>query len=178
MNMKALNQLKVGVVRALELLLILLVASLVLDVLWQVFSRYVLRSPSSWTDELATLLIIWVAMTGSSIAFIRHHHLGVDFLTSRLSPPSRNFCEILVQLLTAIFAGAVLILGGFKLVMLTLNTDQLSPALGIRMGLVYSVLPLSGVAIFISSLGTAFQKIRHIRTDDTTTPASDQEDKS
>ena len=44
---------------------------LVLDVLWQVTSRFVIQRPSQWTDELATLLIIWVAMIGASVAFIR-----------------------------------------------------------------------------------------------------------
>lgn len=40
-------------------LLVFLMAVLVLDVLWQVFSRYVLINPSSYTDECAGYLLIW-----------------------------------------------------------------------------------------------------------------------
>ena len=46
--LKFLVQMKERLVTALERLLIVLVAGLVLDVLWQVASRFVLRSPSSW----------------------------------------------------------------------------------------------------------------------------------
>ncbi|NJN27917.1 MAG: TRAP transporter small permease, partial [Cyclobacteriaceae bacterium] len=42
----------------LEKFLVVLMATLVLDVLWQVISRYMLNSPSSFTDELAGFLLI------------------------------------------------------------------------------------------------------------------------
>mgnify|MGYP000804657823 CR=1 FL=1 len=44
--------------KGLELSLIFLMAFLVVDVLWQVLSRYILVSPSSVTDELAGYLLI------------------------------------------------------------------------------------------------------------------------
>ena len=77
-------------VRWLERLLILLMSLLVLDVLWQVTSRFVIQRPSQWTDELATLLIIWVAMIGASVAFIRGQHLGMDYFMGKCSRRARN----------------------------------------------------------------------------------------
>lgn len=146
-------------VKLLEWILILLVAGLVLDVLWQVFSRFVLNDPSSWTDELATLLIIWVAMIGASVAFIRNNHLGVDYFVGKLKPRPRLISEILVQGLICLFAVTVLLLGGAKLVTLTLLTDQVSPALLVKMGHVYMALPLSGLVIALTSIETAIKKI-------------------
>jgi len=146
-------------VKLLEWILILLVAGLVLDVLWQVFSRFVLNDPSSWTDELATLLIIWVAMIGASVAFIRNNHLGVDYFVGKLKPRPRLISEILVQVLICLFAVVVLLLGGAKLVMLTLLTEQVSPALLVEMGHVYIALPLSGLVIALTSIETAIKKI-------------------
>lgn len=146
-------------VKLLEWILILLVAGLVLDVLWQVFSRFVLNDPSSWTDELATLLIIWVAMIGASVAFIRNNHLGVDYFVGKLKPRPRLISEILVQGLICLFAVTVLLLGGAKLVTLTLLTEQVSPALLVKMGHVYMALPLSGLVIALTSIETAIKKI-------------------
>ena len=134
-------------VRSLEGLVVLLMGALVLDVLWQVTSRYVLRRPSSWTDELATLLIIWVALLGASVAFIRQSHLGVDYFVGKLPPRARRLAELTVFALVGLFAAVVLLLGGVKLVALTLLTHQVSPALGVKMGHVYLALPVSGVFI-------------------------------
>jgi len=157
--LKLLVQIKEGLVKLLEWILILLVAGLVLDVLWQVFSRFVLNDPSSWTDELATLLIIWVAMIGASVAFIRNNHLGVDYFVGKLKPRPRLISEILVQGLICLFAVIVLLLGGTKLVTLTLLTEQVSPALLVKMGHVYMALPLSGLVIALTSIETAVEKI-------------------
>ena len=157
--LKLLVQIKESLVKLLEWILILLVAGLVLDVLWQVFSRFVLNDPSSWTDELATLLIIWVAMIGASVAFIRNNHLGVDYFVGKLKPRPRLISEILVQGLICLFAVIVLLLGGTKLVTLTLLTEQVSPALLVKMGHVYMALPLSGLVIALTSIETAVEKI-------------------
>jgi len=157
--LKLLVQIKEGLVKLLEWILILLVAGLVLDVLWQVFSRFVLNDPSSWTDELATLLIIWVAMIGASVAFIRNNHLGVDYFVGKLKPRPRLISEILVQGLICLFAVIILLLGGTKLVTLTLLTEQVSPALLVKMGHVYMALPLSGLVIALTSIETAVEKI-------------------
>ena len=51
----------------LEKTLIVIMSFMVVNVLWQVFSRYILANPSSFTDELARYLMIWVGVFGSSL---------------------------------------------------------------------------------------------------------------
>jgi TRAP-type C4-dicarboxylate transport system permease small subunit len=148
---------KRGLVRALEGVVILLMATLVLDVLWQVLSRYAFRRPSSWTDELATLLVIWLALLGASVALGRQAHLGVDVLVRQLSPAPRRLIEIVVHSVVGFFAVAVLILGGTHLVRLAWLTGQVSPALGVNMGHVYLALPISGVFMLIFALESLLQ---------------------
>ena len=58
--------------RFLEILLTVVMTILVLDVVWQVFTRYILKDPSSWTEELATFLMIWVGMLGASAVSYTH----------------------------------------------------------------------------------------------------------
>ena len=75
--------------RSLEVLVTTAMAVLVLDVVWQVFTRYILRNPSDWTEELATYLMIWVGMLGASVALNRGAHLGIDYFTLKLSLKKR-----------------------------------------------------------------------------------------
>ena len=56
--------------RVLEVILIMLLGVMVLNVSWQVFSRYVLANPSSFTDELARYLMIWLGVLGLSLIHI------------------------------------------------------------------------------------------------------------
>jgi TRAP-type C4-dicarboxylate transport system permease small subunit len=164
---KALMRIKVRLVRLLEWVVILLMGGLVLDVLWQVLSRalsrYGLGQPSAWTDELATLLIIWVALLGSSVAFIKRSHLGVDYFVGKLPERGRRLSEIVVYTLIALFAVSVLLLGGLRLVWLTLLTQQVSPALGVKMGYVYLALPVSGTFILVFAVETVVERLAERR---------------
>ena len=65
----------------LEVLLMVSVAVLAVDVLWQVFTRFIMGKPSSWTEELATFLLIWVSLLGAAVALGRGAHLGIDYFT-------------------------------------------------------------------------------------------------
>ena len=133
--------------------------ALVLDVTWQVITRFILRNPSSWTEELATFLLIWVGLLGSSVALQRGAHLGIDFFVNRMKPKTRLVTEIFVFASVAAFSFLVLVLGGAELVDVTLTTGQVSPALEIKMGYVYVALPLSGAFLTLYSLEFMIQRI-------------------
>lgn len=137
-----------------------LMVSIVLDVSWQVFTRFILKKPSSFTEELAGFLLIWIGLLGASFAFYSRSHLGIDVLTYRLKGVKRRAVAVVTNLLVFLFVGAVLVFGGIRLVSLTLSLHQVSPALGIRMGYVYTVIPLSGLLIGFYSLVFVFEALR------------------
>jgi len=147
--LKLLLSIKKAMTRLLELAVILLVTTLVLDVLWGVFSRYVLGAQSRWTEELATTLLIWVSLLGASVAYGSKSHLGVDYFTQKLDPRAKATMELIVNILVALFAVIALVIGGAELVRKTLVENQLSPSLGIRVGYIYLALPVSGFFITI-----------------------------
>jgi TRAP-type C4-dicarboxylate transport system permease small subunit len=131
--------------RALAGLLVVLMALLVIDVLWQVASRYLLRAPSSFTEELARFLLIWVGLLGAAYAAGRNMHLAVDLLPAHLSGPGRRLLEGTILGLILLFALAVMGYGGARLVWVTLHLGQTAAALRMPLGYVYIVLPLSGL---------------------------------
>ncbi len=151
--------------RSLEILLIIVMAALVLDVVWQVFTRYTNKlfpefiKPSDWTGELATFLLIWVGMLGASVALYRGSHLGIDYFMGKLSARKRLFTEVFVYLCIAVFSLTVMLIGGLKLTMLTFEKGQNAPALGIKMGYIYLTMPISGFFLVVYSVELMIEKI-------------------
>ena len=128
-------------------LLAFLMAVMVLNVLWQVFTRYVVGIPSSFTDELARYLLIWVGILGAAYAAGRRIHVAIDILPSRLSPGAQAKLLVFVNVVIIIFSLAVLVIGGSRLVYVTFLLKQNSPALQIPLGGVYTIIPVSGLLV-------------------------------
>ena len=133
--------------KVLELSLVILMSVLVLDVLWQVFSRYLLSSPSSFTDELAGFLLIWVGVLGAAYVAGRKEHLAIDILIQRSPPARQRFLLDLIHSLIFLFALSVMVTGGFILVYSRFVLQVKSAALQLPLGFVYIVLPISGLII-------------------------------
>ncbi|WP_152657102.1 TRAP transporter small permease [Oceanobacillus sp. CFH 90083] len=134
----------------------ILTVILVCCALWQVFSRYVLGSPSIITEEASRFLLIWAAMLGAAYAFGSKEQLAIVFLKSKLSGLKKKSVEIFIDVIIIIFAGSVLIKGGIHLASNTIS--QTSPILGIPMGYVYAILPITGVLIIIYQLINILEK--------------------
>jgi TRAP-type C4-dicarboxylate transport system permease small subunit len=142
--------------RALEVALVLLMGGNVLNVLWQVFSRFGLRRPSSFTEELARYLLIWVGLLGASYASGRKLHLAIDIVLDKLRGRLRLGAELAGQALVFLFALTAMVVGGMRLVAITLALDQRSAVLHLNLGYIYAVLPLSGLIImFYAVIGSA-----------------------
>lgn len=137
-----------------------IMAILVLDVLWQVISRYVLSAPSSFTDELAGFLLIWVGLFGAAYVAGKNEHLAIDLLVQRSGPGRRKFLEIFISLCIILFSLSVLIVGGSWLMYTRFALDVKSAALEIPLGYVYIVLPISGLLIVYFTLDNMIQFLK------------------
>jgi tripartite ATP-independent transporter DctM subunit len=58
-----------------------------------VFSRFVLHNPLVWSDELASILFLWLAMLGAVTALRRGEHMRMTALVSRIQPSRRAVFE-------------------------------------------------------------------------------------
>ena len=138
--------------RFLEWFLISIFALLVLDVLFQVFSRYALGGSFSWTVEFARFSLIWLTILGAAYLYGKREHLSMDFLYQKFSEPNKRKASILVEVLIFLFALVVMVIGGFNLVYTTLHLEQLSGTLRIPLGYVYAIMPFSGLLIMCYSI--------------------------
>jgi TRAP-type C4-dicarboxylate transport system permease small subunit len=135
-------------VNALKSVIVSLFAGLVVAAFYQVVSRYVFGRTPAWTEEAARYLAIWVVLLTSALAIEFRGHIAVDLILARL--PRR------LRLLTTSvgWAGILLFLVVFvyqSFQLLGVAWGQVTPGLGIPMVYIYSILPLAGTCMLISS---------------------------
>ena len=85
-----------------------LVAAEIGVLLTGVIARYVFHHPLIWSDEVASILFLWLAMLGSAVAFERGDHMRMTAVVSKLQPVRRAFLDVLAT--TAALAFLLLIL--------------------------------------------------------------------
>ncbi|MEG2565186.1 MAG: TRAP transporter small permease [Acinetobacter sp.] len=160
------NRLKLAVDRVIAAFSVTVMVALVVCVVWQVFSRYVLNQPSTLTDELARFLMIWVGLLGAAYTVGAQRHLSIDLLAMSLNKRKQAMLSMLINLLIFAFAGSVIVTGGLKLIDKTLSTSQVSAAMQIPMGYVYIILPLSGAIMMFYALWFIYQGIQQLKSSD------------
>lgn len=143
---------RLAVDRLLGAAICVLMAVMVINVLWQVFTRFVLRNPSSFTEEAARYMMIWVGLLGSAYAVGKKSHLALDLITAHLQGGRKRASEIFIQLVVQLFGLGVMVGGGGRLVWIQLSLGQQSAAMQVKLGYVYLAVPIAGVFVVFYSL--------------------------
>ena len=141
------KQIRIKVNKIIERFLVLILVGMVLNVIWQVFTRFLTSSPSAFTNELARYLMIWLGILGAAYISGKQEHVAIDFFVKKFNNSLRRFIDRFVLLSIFSFAFFVMIIGGINLVYITLKLEQYSPSLQIPLALVYSIIPISGLLI-------------------------------
>ncbi|WP_176086525.1 TRAP transporter small permease [Martelella sp. HB161492] len=128
----------------------ILLSAMVAVLAWQVFSRYVLNAPSTFSEEFLRFGVIWLSLLGAAFSTGRGTHMAIDLLTEMAHGRTKAALMALVPVSFIIFSVLVLIIGGMRGV--NIAAHQTSPVLGVPMGLIYASLPVSGVLMLIYSL--------------------------
>ncbi|MFC5731824.1 TRAP transporter small permease [Cytobacillus gottheilii] len=134
-----------------------LLTVMVFMAVWQVFSRYILNSPSTISEEFLRYSLIWISMLGAAYAFGSKKHLAIELFVSKLTSDKARKVNILAEGIVLLFAIVVMIIGGAQTV--SLATNQYSAALGIPMSTVYFSLIVSGILIVMYSIISIYEII-------------------
>ncbi|EPR72363.1 TRAP-type C4-dicarboxylate transport system, small permease component [Winogradskyella psychrotolerans RS-3] len=157
--MKTADILFTKVCKFIEIVLISIFGLLVVDVLLQVFSRYILNTSFTFTEELARFSLIWISILGAAYLSAKREHLSMDFLYQKMGVKSQKKTLIFIEICVFLFALFIMVIGGLNLVYTTLHLGQLSGTLRIPLGYIYAILPLSGMLMMCFSI-YHFAKIR------------------
>lgn len=131
--------------RVLAATCIVIFTALVVIVGWQVFSRQLLPSPASWTEETARYVFVVLAMFGAALVFSERGHIAVELLASRARPAVQRLMAVLVELVVIFFSVYVLIYGGWRAASNAWGQDI--STMPVSVGQVYAVLPITGVLV-------------------------------
>lgn len=139
------KQLKQVINKVVEWVSIGLVVVMVLLVLWQIVARYLLNSPSSFSEALTRYLFVWLVLITSTYAFGSRDHMYIAALNDKLTGRTKTVVNILIEVLTILFAACVMVYGGS--IITRMQMVSLDSSLHLPMGVVYGVIPVCGVLI-------------------------------
>lgn len=123
---------------------------MVLFTCWQVFTRYILKNPSPWSEELVSYLFAWASLLGASLVTGERGHMNIPIVVNRFKPSVQKVFYILSEIVVFIFSAIILLYGGIQISQLAMG--QMTSSLGIAVGVFYMVLPLSGVLNMVYSV--------------------------
>ena len=144
--------------KILEVACILIFGIMTILVVYQVVTRYVFQSPSSWSESVVTYGFIWLAMLGGAYVFGKRDHMRMVFFIERFNKNVQARVGIITEIVVLLFAVGVLISGGAYIAVLSIT--QTTPALGISMGYIYMVLPVCGIITAIYSVLNIFDLMK------------------
>ena len=133
-------------------------------VIWQVFTRYVLNDPASFTEKLVRYSLIWTGFIGAAYAFSTREHMALTFLRDKFDPNSKRIITIGVDVLIMLFAFAIMFIGGTKLSFAA--SMEYSALLGVPRSLVYSMAPISGLFIVVIQIINIYEDFTGVNLSD------------
>ncbi|MBQ3448779.1 MAG: TRAP transporter small permease [Synergistaceae bacterium] len=114
---------------------------------WQIFSRWVLKDPSTFTDELLRYVLIISGMIGSAYCFYRDEHLALTLVSDKAKGTFKTVLNVFIEACILFFVCYVFIYGGLKL---SSTATNVSSVMRIPMKTLYLIEPLCGVLIVIA----------------------------
>lgn len=128
----------------------LLLVAITLVTVAQVFLRFVLNSPTSWSEEIALLFLIWFGLLAVAVGIRRHEHVAITFLRDLLPLRGALFLDYLAQLAMAGFMFSVMFYGQD---LIALTGVQVLPASGLPKSLLYMPAIVGGLLGIVNALG-------------------------
>ena len=110
---------------------------------WQVFTRYILKNPSPWSEELVSYLFAWMALIGASVVTGERGHMNIPVVVDKMGEGSKKCFLIFAEIIAFLFSAIILVYGGLKITSLAMG--QLTSSLGVAVGVFYIVMPLCGI---------------------------------
>ncbi len=117
---------------------------------WQVITRYLLKSPSTWSEELVSYLFAWASLFGASLITGERGHMNIPILVDRLNAGAQKAFHIFGELVAFAFSAIILVYGGIQITQLAMG--QMTSSLGVTVGVFYIVLPLCGILNMIYTI--------------------------
>lgn len=122
--------------------------------------RYFFNANTPWAEEFIRYAIIWITFIGSAICFRKGMHVGVDLLIDSLPDKGKRILRMIINVL-AIILMIFLVKYGVDLVLFSIDTGQISPALQIKTYWVYLAIPLGALLSILHLVIESYHIVRN-----------------
>lgn len=146
--------------RLVETVLTLLMLLLIGLVSAQIFMRYVVHAPLTWSEELARMTFVYLTFIGAGLAFHRRENLRLGVMTDALSVRARLWLRVSTYLGEVAFIGIVLV---YSVPLLRRLYPAPTPALEWSMDCFYAGVTVGGVVILVYAVAGLFDTIAALR---------------
>ena len=110
---------------------------------WQVFTRYVISNPSTWSEELVGYIFAWASLFGASLITGERGHMNIPVVVELMPDKAQKFFGIFGEIVAMLFSAIILIYGGYQITLLAMG--QMTSSLGVAVGVFYIAMPVCGV---------------------------------
>lgn len=154
-----------GLFKALEWFAMICMVVLTVVVFCDVVLRYIFKQGFSWTQEIATLMLVWFSLIGMAIGVLEKIHISIEMFTSHLPEKVISIIESIDHVLIAVFGGVMLYYG---IVIMQMTKSSTLPATKMPSAVLYVILPISGLLILLNALLVAAKQEKKIFNKDET----------
>lgn len=132
-----------------------IVALIVLSVL-QVFTRYVLNAPLSWTEEVSTWFLIWMTYVGAYTLLYRDAHARVEIIDEFCGENLARWTHTLWDFVIGVFLVALAYAG---ITLMDIVYYDKTPALRVSYSVIFSVIPIAAILMLITIIRRIYRTI-------------------
>lgn len=144
------DKIKTVLDKVITVVCVVLFIAMVILTTYQVVTRYVFNSPSSVSEVLTRYLFVWLILLSATYVFGQRDHICITALKNMFTGTSLKIVNIFGECVVIVFSVLILIYGGGSIT--SINMVQYDSILKIPTGVIYSIIPVSGVLIVFYSI--------------------------
>lgn len=144
-----------GTVKVLEAVMTILLVIMMCSLFWQVFTRFVIKIPAIWTEELSRAAFVYMAVFGAAVGVRRFSHFGMTMISDKFRGIVRDrYFRFVLNGATLIASLAIFYIG--MVFTMEFGFTRVSPTFLIPMAWLFASIPLGGFFMALFALYNIF----------------------
>jgi TRAP-type C4-dicarboxylate transport system permease small subunit len=146
----------IRLIQALSLVGQAVLAFMVITICYDTLMRYCFNAPTSWSLEINTFLIIYIAVMAAADVQREDAHIRITFFTDKIGPGTQRVIRTVIGLVGAVFCGVMAWYGGQQMLQAAEYGERVSSSMGTPIFIPYAMLPIGFGALALQFLLEVF----------------------
>ena len=132
-------------------------------VVFGVFTRYVLHSPSDWTMELSQYIFCAMTLLGTGYALKQGSHVRIDLIRNRLPGRVKRWLDLVQYPVIFCLCLILVWMGGEEFWSALIQGKKSESVLNLPLWPVWSTIPLGGLLLLLAAVSGFVQQLTHLK---------------